>query len=139
MNSKVKPLFFEDTNYFTRQNPVGKKQCRFGYQRPPTEIIGVVENGRTDDLTKAAESEIYLGLVGGHGVFETPGCFGIGRSASFRWNRWGGSAGCNPDLDLPRGNTIYFITMPDRRPQFEQDWLDSVWAVVIILAILFLR
>jgi hypothetical protein len=61
------------------------------------------------------------------------------RRTSFRWNRWGGSAGCNPNLDLPPDNPIYPITMPDRRPQFEQDWLESVWVMVIILAILFLR
>ena len=51
----------------------------------------------------------------------------------------GDSVGCHPNLDLPRANPIYLITMPDRRPQFEQDGLDSVWAMVIILAILFLR
>jgi hypothetical protein len=51
--------FFEDTNYFTRQNPIGKKLWLF---RLPTEIIGVVWNGHTDDLTQAAESEIYLSL-----------------------------------------------------------------------------
>ena len=54
--------FFEDTDYFTRQDPIGKKLWLFGYQPPPTEIIGVVWNGRTDDLTQAAESEIYLSL-----------------------------------------------------------------------------
>jgi hypothetical protein len=56
----------------------------------------------------------------------------------------GGSADChrcerNPNLDLPDGNPIYLITMPDRRPQFEQDWPDSVWAMVILLGILLLR
>ena len=48
--------------YFTRQDPIGKKLWLSGRQRPPTEIIGVVSNGRTDDLTQAAESEIYLSL-----------------------------------------------------------------------------
>ena len=31
-----------------------------GGEQPPTEIVGVVANGRTDDLTQAAEPEIYL-------------------------------------------------------------------------------
>ena len=44
-----------------------------------------------------------------------------------------------PSLDLPHGDPIYPITMPDRHPQFERDWLDSIWAVVIILAIFFFR
>ena len=33
----------------------------------------MVANGRTDDLTQAAEPEIYLSLVAGHRVFEAPG------------------------------------------------------------------
>ena len=46
----------------------------------------------------------------------------------------------NPKLNLPKVNPIYSITMPDpRHLQFEQDWRDSVWAMVILLAILFLR
>jgi len=46
----------------------------------------------------------------------------------------------NPKLNRPKVNPIYSITMPDRRhPQFEQDWRDSVWAVVVLLGILFLR
>ncbi len=48
--------------YFARQNPIGKKLWLSGRQRPPTEIIGVVSNGRTDDLTQPAEPEIYLSL-----------------------------------------------------------------------------
>ena len=31
-------------------------------KQPPTGIIGVVTNGRTSDLTQAAEPEIYLSL-----------------------------------------------------------------------------
>lgn len=46
--------------YFPQANPVGKKFWGFGRSNPPTEIIGVVSNSRTDDLTKAAEPEIYL-------------------------------------------------------------------------------
>jgi hypothetical protein len=46
----------------------------------------------------------------------------------------------NPKLNLPQVNPIYPITMPDRRyPHFEQDWRDSLWAMVILLAILYLR
>ena len=45
---------------FPQANPIGKKIWMSGRQRPPTEIVGVVTNGRTDDLTQAAEPEIYL-------------------------------------------------------------------------------
>jgi len=45
--------------YFPQAYPVGKKLWRFGRKDPPWEIIGVVANGRTDDLTKPAEPEIY--------------------------------------------------------------------------------
>jgi len=48
--------------YFPNANPVGKKLWLSGRQRPSTEIIGVVTNGRTDDLTQAAAPEIYLSL-----------------------------------------------------------------------------
>ena len=48
--------------YFPHASSIGKKLWFFGHQRPPTQIVGVVANGRTDDLTKAAEPEIYLSL-----------------------------------------------------------------------------
>jgi len=48
--------------YFPQANPVGKKLWGFGRRNPPNEIIGVVANSRTDDLTKAAEPEIYLSM-----------------------------------------------------------------------------
>jgi putative ABC transport system permease protein len=48
--------------YFGKQNPIGKKLWLNGRQRPSTEIIGMVSNGRTDDLTQPAEPEIYLSL-----------------------------------------------------------------------------
>jgi putative ABC transport system permease protein len=48
--------------YFPHANPIGKKLWFRGRQQPATEIIGVVSNGRTDDLTQAAEPEIYLSL-----------------------------------------------------------------------------
>ncbi|HZS48494.1 MAG TPA: ABC transporter permease [Blastocatellia bacterium] len=46
--------------YFPNQNPIGRKLWFNGRQKAPHEITGVVTNGRTDDLTKAAEPEIYL-------------------------------------------------------------------------------
>jgi len=49
--------------YFRHANPVGKKLWLFGgRQQPATTIVGVVNNARTDDLTQAAEPEIYLSL-----------------------------------------------------------------------------
>lgn len=48
--------------YFPHANPIGKKLWIFGRQNPPSQIIGVVNNGRTDDLTQAAGPEIYLSL-----------------------------------------------------------------------------
>jgi putative ABC transport system permease protein len=47
-------------HYFPRGDAVGKKIWMSGRQRPGTEIVGVVANGRTDDLTQAATPEIYL-------------------------------------------------------------------------------
>jgi putative ABC transport system permease protein len=48
--------------YFPQANPVGKKLWLNGLERPAAEIVGVVANGRTADLTQAAEPEIYLPL-----------------------------------------------------------------------------
>lgn len=48
--------------YFPKSNPVGKKLWFDGRQKPPTQIVGVVTNGRTDDLTQAAKPEVYLSL-----------------------------------------------------------------------------
>jgi len=49
--------------YFPGTSAIGKKLWRFGgRQQPPTEIIGVVANSRTGDLTKAPEPEIYMSL-----------------------------------------------------------------------------
>jgi putative ABC transport system permease protein len=48
--------------YLGGSNPIGKKLWTRGRQQPPIEVIGVVTNGRTDDLTRAAEPEIYLSL-----------------------------------------------------------------------------
>jgi putative ABC transport system permease protein len=46
--------------YFPGTNPIGKKLWMGGRQRPATEIVGIVANGRTDDLTQTAGPEIYL-------------------------------------------------------------------------------
>ena len=48
--------------YFPHVIPIGKKLWIGGRERPPTEIVGVVANARTGDLTQAAEPEIYLSL-----------------------------------------------------------------------------
>src|SRR5262249_34156746 len=45
--------------YFAGTNAVGKKLWLSGRERPPTEIVGVASNGRTSDLTQAAQPEIY--------------------------------------------------------------------------------
>src|SRR5262249_49818791 len=45
--------------YFPQADPIGKKLWSMGRRDRQIEIIGVVANGRTDDLTKAAEPEIY--------------------------------------------------------------------------------
>lgn len=48
--------------YFPHGSPLGKKLWLFGEKKTPVEIIGLVNNGRTDDLTEAAQPEIYLSL-----------------------------------------------------------------------------
>ncbi|HMB82042.1 MAG TPA: FtsX-like permease family protein, partial [Vicinamibacterales bacterium] len=48
--------------YFPSASAIGKKLWLNGRQRPATEIIGVVSDGRVDDLTHAAEPELYLPL-----------------------------------------------------------------------------
>jgi len=48
--------------YFPGSSAVGKKVWRFGRQQPPSEIIGIVANSRTGDLTRPPEPEIYLSL-----------------------------------------------------------------------------
>jgi putative ABC transport system permease protein len=63
--------------YFPKANPIGKK-IWFDRKQPPMEIIGVVSNGRTSDLTQAAEPEIYLSLwqasaFSKHLIIRTPG------------------------------------------------------------------
>jgi putative ABC transport system permease protein len=48
--------------YFPGTNPIGKKLWMNGRQRPATEIVGLVADGRTADLTQTAAPEIYLSL-----------------------------------------------------------------------------
>jgi putative ABC transport system permease protein len=48
--------------YFPHANPLGKKIWPGDRQQPPIEIVGVVTNGRTDDLTRPTEPELYLCL-----------------------------------------------------------------------------
>lgn len=46
--------------YFPHGTALGKKIWFNGRDKPGTEIVGVVGNGRTEDLTHDAEPEIYL-------------------------------------------------------------------------------
>ncbi len=46
--------------YFPHQVAVGKKLWLSGRDKPATQIIGVVANGHTDDLTQRPQPEIYL-------------------------------------------------------------------------------
>jgi putative ABC transport system permease protein len=48
--------------FFPHTNAIGKKLWLQGRNQPPTQIIGIVSNGRTDDLTTAGHPEIYLSL-----------------------------------------------------------------------------
>jgi putative ABC transport system permease protein len=48
--------------YFPQTNPLGKKIRLPGAPIQELEIVGVVNNGRTSDLTHTAEPEVYLSL-----------------------------------------------------------------------------
>ena len=48
--------------YFPHGNAIGRKIWLNGRDKPATEIVGEVSNGRTDDLTQEALPEIYLSL-----------------------------------------------------------------------------
>jgi putative ABC transport system permease protein len=48
--------------YFPGGAAIGKKLWLRGRDQPPAHIVGVVANGRTDDLTQQAAPEIYLSL-----------------------------------------------------------------------------
>jgi len=46
--------------FFPNENPVGKKLIIFSNKDKPAEIIGVVDNARSEALTKEAGPEVYL-------------------------------------------------------------------------------
>jgi putative ABC transport system permease protein len=48
--------------YFPQGNALGRKFWMNGRDKPGTEIVGEIANGRTDDLTQDASPEIYLSL-----------------------------------------------------------------------------
>jgi putative ABC transport system permease protein len=48
--------------YFPQGNALGRKFWLDGRDKPGTEIVGEIANGRTDDLTHEASPEIYLPL-----------------------------------------------------------------------------
>lgn len=48
--------------YFPGTSAIGKKLWQNGRQQRATEIVGVIANSRTDDLTRAPEPELYLSL-----------------------------------------------------------------------------
>ena len=48
--------------YFPAGDAIGRKFWLQGRDKPGTEIVGEVSNGRTDDLTQKASPEVYLSL-----------------------------------------------------------------------------
>jgi putative ABC transport system permease protein len=48
--------------YFPQGSALGRKFWLNGRDKPGTEIVGEIANGRTDDLTQEASPEIYLSL-----------------------------------------------------------------------------
>jgi putative ABC transport system permease protein len=48
--------------YFPNGNAIGRKFWMNGRDKPGTEIVGEIADGRTDDLTQEASPEIYLSL-----------------------------------------------------------------------------
>lgn len=48
--------------YFPHGDVIGRKFWLNGRDKPGTEIVGEIANGRTDDLTQEASPEIYLSL-----------------------------------------------------------------------------
>ena len=64
--------------YFPHTTAIGKKIWGNGRDRPGNEIVGVVPNGRNEDLTQAAQPEVYLcfwqaGAFSKHLVVRTSG------------------------------------------------------------------
>ncbi len=48
--------------FFPNRNSVGRKFWFEGRDKPGVEIVGEIEDGRTDDLTQAASPEVYMPL-----------------------------------------------------------------------------
>jgi putative ABC transport system permease protein len=48
--------------YFAGTRAIGKKLWLGGRDRPPAEIVGIVSDARTGDLTQAPQPEVYLSL-----------------------------------------------------------------------------
>ena len=48
--------------YFAHTTAIGKKLWLGSRQEKPFEVVGVVANGRTDDLTHASQPEVYFSL-----------------------------------------------------------------------------
>lgn len=46
--------------YFGDATPIGKQLWLRGRERPSTQVVGIVANARTDDLTQTATPEIYV-------------------------------------------------------------------------------
>jgi putative ABC transport system permease protein len=60
-NAAIVNQAFAD-RYFPQGNAIGRKFWMEGRDKPGTEIVGEIANGRTDDLTQGASPEIYLPL-----------------------------------------------------------------------------
>jgi len=59
LNVSIVNQAFAD-RYFPRQSAIGKKLWMDGRDHPGINIVGVVANARNDDLTQAAQPEIYF-------------------------------------------------------------------------------
>jgi putative ABC transport system permease protein len=61
LNAAIVNQAFAD-RYFPHASAIGRKFWLNGRDKPATEIVGEVSNGRTDDLTQEASPEVYLSL-----------------------------------------------------------------------------
>ena len=59
--------------YFPHADAIGRKIWLSGREKPATEIVGEVSNGRTDDLTQSGVPGDLFVVVAGDRVFQTPG------------------------------------------------------------------
>ena len=82
--------------YFPHGNAIGRKFWLSGRDKPGTEIVGEIANGRTDDLTQEASPEIYLPLWQATRVFKTSCSADNGGSAR--------SGGCSGTRTALRGS-----------------------------------